>query len=257
MHRFYISPEQMLGEEAVIVGQDVNHICHVLRMKLGEQVVLCDGQGMEFLCEITQLDNREVHVRNILKKPSEAELPVHLVLFQGIPKQDKMELIIQKTVELGIAEIVPVAMRRCVAKLDNPKKEEKKLERWQTIAEAAAKQSGRGILPIVKPPMTFTQALAYADTLDMLCVPYEDARGMLAAKAAFTKAACLSSAGILIGPEGGFEPSEIKQAKEHGAEILSLGKRILRTETAGLAALSMFMYEIECREQGVENGSIS
>lgn len=250
MYRFYIQPEQIAGEEAVILGNDVNHVRNVLRMKPGEQVVLCDGQGMDFVCEITELGRDEVRTRKISAEVSSAELPVRLVLFQGIPKKDKMELIIQKTVELGIAEIVPVAMKRCVAKLEDPKKEAKKLERWQGIAEAAAKQSGRGILPVVKPPMTFEKALAYADTLDMQLVPYEDARGMKAAKAAFTKAAGLSSAGILIGPEGGFDPSEIEKAKEHGAEILSLGKRILRTETAGLAALSVLMYEIECRGEG-------
>ncbi len=257
MYRFYILPEQVAGEEAVILGNDVNHIRNVLRMKPGERVVLCDGQGTDFVCEIMELGHDKVRTRKISAGASDAELPVRLVLFQGIPKKDKMELIIQKTVELGIAEIVPVAMKRCVAKLEDPKKEAKKLERWQGIAEAAAKQSGRGILPVVKPPLAFGEALEYAAALDMLLVPYEDARGMKAARSAFTKAAGLSTAGILIGPEGGFEPSEIEKAKEHGAEILSLGKRILRTETAGLAALSMLMYEIECRSKENRNGSIS
>jgi 16S rRNA (uracil1498-N3)-methyltransferase len=251
MYRFYVEPGQITDSEIVIFGTDVNHIRNVLRMQPGEQLVVCDGQGRDYICEIESLEQEEIRVKNLSSSLSETELPVKLVLFQGIPKKDKMELIIQKTVELGIAEIVPVAMKRCVAKLEDKKKEAKKLERWQEIARAAAKQSGRGVIPVVRHSMTYAQALEYAGTLDMLILPYENADGMKKTKEAFSKAAGRKSAGILIGPEGGFDWTEIERAKERNAEIVSLGKRILRTETAGLAALSMLMYEIECSGLGI------
>lgn len=246
MHRFYVSPEQIIEESIVILGMDVNHIKNVLRMKLGEELIICDGQGWDYFCEITELGQKEIYVKILSSLKSDTELPVKITLFQGIPKKDKMELIIQKTVELGVFEIVPVSMKRCVAKLEDSKKESKKLERWQNISQAAAKQSGRGIIPMVKQPMTYTQALEYAKTKDIILFPYENAQGMKAAKEAFCKTAAMQSAGIFIGPEGGFDPIEIENAKKAGADIISLGKRILRTETAGLSVLSMLMYEIEC-----------
>lgn len=249
MYRFYVEPDRITDSEIVIFGTDVNHIKNVLRMRQGEQLVVCDGMGKDYVCEIESLERDEIRVKALSHSLSETELPVKIVLFQGIPKKDKMEFIIQKTVELGIAEIVPVAMKRCVAKLEDKKKEAKKLERWQEIAKAAAKQSGRGIIPVVKPSMTYAQALEYAKELDVLILPYEEADGMKAAKEAFVRAAYKTSAGIFIGPEGGFDLTEIEQAKEKNAKMISLGKRILRTETAGLAALSMLMYEIECKNE--------
>ena len=257
MARFYVALDQILEGEIVITGPDVSHIRNVLRMKAGDRLTACDGQGRDYICEITALEREEIRARELFCSETASELPVRLVLFQGLPKKDKMELIIQKAVELGAAEIVPVIMKRCVAKLEDSKKEEKKRERWQRIAESAAKQSGRGIIPFIRPAMAYARALEYAKALDMLLIPYENQRGIRTAKEAFQKAAKSASAGILIGPEGGFEPSEIEDGKKAGAEIISLGKRILRTETAGLAAVSMLMYEIEWEREQENNGSIS
>lgn len=258
MHRFYVLQEQMTDQEIVISGIDVKHIRNVLRMKPGEQIIICNGQGMDYICEITAIEKEQIRTRELSHVPTDTELPARITLFQGIPKREKMELIVQKAVELGAAEIVPVAMKRCVAKLEEPKKEIKKRERWQGIAEAAAKQSGRGIIPVIKQTMSYEQALHYAKTMEMILLPYENAEGIKTAKEAFQKAAGTASIGIFIGPEGGFEQQEIELAKTAGAEIISLGKRILRTETAGLAALSMLMYEMECNEErGKMNGSIS
>ena len=169
---------------------------------------------------------------------------MNTILFQGLPKADKMELIIQKAVELGAAEIVPVEMVRCVVKLDE-KKKKSKLARWQSIAESAAKQSGRTVIPEVKAVMNFDDALKYAETLDVLLVPYECADSLKKLREKIDGLKTGMSAGIFIGPEGGYEEKEIEKAKEHGGEIVSLGKRILRTETAAIASLSICMFNIE------------
>lgn len=261
MHRFYIQPEQIIDGRILISGMDVNHIKNVLRMKLGEKIIVCNGEGMDYICEIISLEKEEIWAKELSHSPTDTELPIKITLFQGIPKKDKMELIIQKAVELGASELVPVAMKRCVAKLEDSKKEIKKRKRWQAIAEAAAKQSGRGIIPIIKPSMSYAQALEQAVAMDLILIPYEQALGMKHTKEIFQRVAELAvsaqrnifeekpakfSIGIFIGPEGGFEPEEIEAAKAVKAEIISLGKRILRTETAGLSVLSMLMYEIEC-----------
>ena len=174
-------------------------------------------------------------------------MPVKIVLFQALPKKDKMEWIIQKAVELGAAEIVPVSSRRCVVRLDD-KKKEKKLARWQTIVEAAAKQSGRGKIPEIHTVLSFSQALSYAEELDTVLIPYELSDNMAESVEVMKKAAGGRSIGIFIGPEGGFERSEVEAAMEAGAAPVSLGKRILRTETAGMTALSVLMFLIEGKE---------
>ena len=257
IYRFYVQPEQIIDGRILISGVDVNHIKNVLRMKLGETLIICDGKGMDYHCEIISLGKEEIWVKEISHSLTDTELPVKITLFQGIPKKDKMELIIQKAVELG------VTMKRCVAKLEDEKKERKKRERWQMIAEAAAKQSRRGILPIVKPSMTYIQALEQAKKMNMILIPYEHELGMKHTKEVFQKMVSFIDAkkdffvspfsnlpnisiGIFIGPEGGFELEEIETARKAGAEIISLGKRILRTETAGLSVLSILMYELEC-----------
>lgn len=263
VYRFYVQSEQIIDGRILISGVDVNHIKNVLRMKLGETLIICDGKGMDYHCEIISLGKEEIWVKEISHSLTDTELPVKITLFQGIPKKDKMELIIQKTVELGVTEVVPVTMKRCVAKLEDEKKERKKRERWQMIAEAAAKQSRRGILPIVKPSMTYIQALEWAKKMNMVLIPYEHELGMKHTKEVFQKMVSLIDAkkdssvspysnlpnisiGIFIGPEGGFELEEIETARKAGAEIISLGKRILRTETAGLSVFSILMYELEC-----------
>ena len=175
---------------------------------------------------------------------SDLELPSRIFLFQGLPKGDKMELIIQKTVELGVHEIIPVASRRCVVKLDE-KKAKSKVARWQGISESAAKQSKRMIVPKVHPVMKFEEALEYARSMDMVLIPYELAKGMRHTKELFASIRPGQSVGIFIGPEGGFEEEEVKKAVEAGAEPVTLGKRILRTETAGMTVLSILMYLME------------
>jgi len=182
------------------------------------------------------------------KEVSQTELASRLILFQGLPKGDKMEWIVQKAVELGAYRIVPFAAKRSVVKLDQ-KKAGKKRERWQAIAKGAAEQSKRGIVPQVQDVMSFQEAMNYAKELDVVLVPYELQEGMKATEAVISKIEPGQSVGIFIGPEGGFDESEIEQAKEAGAIPITLGKRILRTETAGLTTLSILMYHLECREQ--------
>ena len=171
-------------------------------------------------------------------------MPVRITLFQGIPKSDKLELIIQKAVELGACEIVPVAMKRSVAKIE-PKKAQKKVERFNAIALSAAKQAKRSLIPTVSMPMSWQEAVAYGKTMERCIVPYEDERGMNHARELVKSLHGVKSIGIYIGPEGGFDEKEIEQAKQSGFEIMTLGRRILRTETAGLTALSILMFELE------------
>ena len=245
MYRFYIEPSQKQGDTIEIIGEDVNHIKNVLRMKNGEKFILCDGAGTDYLCELSGSRERNLIATVLEEKQSDTELAVRLVLFQGLPKKDKMELIIQKAVELGATEIVPVMTKRTIVKAEGGK-EEKKLTRWQAIAESAAKQSGRGVIPTVAPIHTWKEALASMENLDYNVILYENAEGMRPTAECLKVAGQKGSIGIFVGPEGGFTEEEVEQCKEHGAECLSLGKRILRTETAGLAMLSMLMLSIEC-----------
>ena len=243
MYHFFV-PEGP-GPDGIIriTGQDVRHIRNVLRMKPGEKVVISDGRDKDYYCHIEEINAEEVSV--VIEDEAEAaELPAELVLYQGLPKGDKLELIIQKAVELGAARIVPVEMKRSVVKLDE-KKKASRLTRWNTISESAAKQSGRSICPEVGPVLTYRQAVEEASNMDLMLVPYENARGMEATKEAMSLLAPGKSVAIFIGPEGGFDPDEIKLAEEKGARTISLGKRILRTETAGLAALTLCMYHLE------------
>ncbi len=245
MYRFYIESSQKQGDTIEIVGEDVNHIKNVLRMKNGEKFILCDGAGTDYLCELAGGRERNLLATVLEEKKSDTELPVRLVLYQGLPKKDKMELIIQKAVELGAAEIVPVVTKRTIVKTEGGK-EEKKLARWQAIAESAAKQSGRGVIPTVSTIHTWKEALASMGNLDYNVILYENAEGMKPTVECLKVAGQKGSIGIFVGPEGGFTEEEVAQIVEHGAECLSLGKRILRTETAGLAMLSMLMLSIEC-----------
>lgn len=242
MFQFFVEPEQITAQEAEITGGDVNHIRNVLRMKAGEQVRISDQQGQDFLCRIEKLEESRILLR-IQEKCQGTEPPIKITLFQGLPKGDKMELVIQKGVELGASEIVPVAMQNCVVKLDQ-KRAEHKRARWQAIAESAAKQSKRSLVPVVRPVCTFSEAAAYARELDVRLFPYEQERGMAHTREVLQKVKKGDSVGIFIGPEGGFSAGEVESIR-HEMEIISLGNRILRTETAGLAALAMLLYEVE------------
>ena len=244
MYHFYVEPEAVSENTVRITGGDVNHIKNVLRMRSGEEVVILDGSGMEYRCEIETI-NDDVLARVLEAKKTEAELSVRLLLFQGLPKKDKMELIIQKAVELGVSEIIPVLTKRTVVKLEDKKKEQKKLERWQAIAEAAAKQSGRGIIPKVCEAVKFTEAVKQAEALEEALIPYELAEGMDEARERIRGLHGKKTIGIFIGPEGGFAEEEIALAVKSGIHPITLGKRILRTETAGLCILSVIMFELE------------
>ncbi len=247
MHCFYCEEHNVTGNTVRLEGMDVNHIKNVLRMREGETLTVCDGTGKEYFCEISGYEDGKAVLHILEKKQAQTELPVRLVLYQGLPKKDKMELIIQKAVELGAAEIIPVMTKRCIVKLDEEKKEMKKMERWQAIAESAAKQSGRAVIPKVGRVLSFQEALQKAAGEGMALIPYELEEGMQSLKEAAERAVTQKTVSVFIGPEGGFEETEAERAKEQGVIPVSLGKRILRTETAGFTTLSILMYEIECR----------
>ncbi len=242
MYQFFVTREQVGEEMITITGGDVNHIKNVVRLRVGEVVRISDDTGENFLCEISELSDTHVFAE-IKEKVASTELPSRVVLFQGIPKGERMEFIIEKSVELGVAEIVPVQMRYCVVKLD-AKNSEKKQKRWQAIAEAAAKQSKRSVVPKVQKPMTYKEALQYAADLDMLLVPYENAKGMEGTKEVLKKVASMKSIGAIIGPEGGFSEEEIEMVKDQ-ADIISLGSRILRADTAAMTTMAMLMLQLE------------
>lgn len=247
MHHFFAEPSQIQEGRVTIVGTDVNHMKNVLRMKPGEQAEISDGDGLRYLCVLEKFEEETIVFRIEDVEADAAELSSKIYLFQGLPKSDKMELIIQKAVELGAYEVIPVTTKRAVVKLDE-KKAVKKVQRWNTIAEGAAKQSGRSLIPKVHQVLTFSEALTYAQKLDVRLIPYEKARGMEVTRQAVETIKAGQSVGIFIGPEGGFEEAEVEQAQAAGALPISLGKRILRTETAGLAVLSVLMYHLECSD---------
>lgn len=245
MYHFFVAPEQIGEKEITIEGTDVNHIKNVLRMKPGEQVRLCTGlDNKDYRCELDEITEDYVKARIMWVEESGVELPSRIYLFQGLPKSDKMELIIQKAVELGVYQIIPVASKRAVVKLD-AKKEAAKLKRWNAISESAAKQSKRMIIPEVTGVMSFSEAMEYAAALDVKLIPYELAEGMEQTRAVIGKIQPGQSIGIFIGPEGGFEESEVELARAHQAEAITLGRRILRTETAGMTVLSVLMFALE------------
>ena len=244
MFHFFVSPENISADTVTVTGGDVNHIKNVLRMKQGEKFIANDGNGGSYCCAVSEIYDDRIVAEILEGQLSSTELPVRLVLFQGLPKADKMELIIQKAVELGVSEIVPVEMTRCVVKLDE-KKKKSKTARWQSISESAAKQSGRTVIPEIHDAMSYKNALDFAKDFDIVFVPYECADSMAKMKEKMNEIKPGMSVGIFIGPEGGFEKDEIEKAVEAGGEIVSLGKRILRTETASIAALAICMFNIE------------
>ena len=246
MQRFFVEPHQIdeAAHQIHIVGTDVNHISNVLRMKQGEEVWISDGGKKEYRCAIESFSADEVLLHIIYAQEPDYELSSRIYLFQGLPKADKMELIIQKAVELGAYEIIPVETKRCVVKLDG-KKAAKKVDRWQQIAESAAKQSKRMLIPNVHQVLSFKEALKYAESMDIRLIPYELAKGMQETKEILAAIEPGQSIGIFIGPEGGFEEKEVEAAISEGAKPITLGKRILRTETAGLAILSVLMFQLE------------
>lgn len=246
MQRFFVEPYQVLEEEQriTLTGPDLNHMKNVLRMRIGEEVCISDGSEKEYHCTIEEFQEDSAVLHILYAQESQYELPSRIYLFQGLPKGDKMELIIQKAVELGAYAVVPVETRRCVVKLD-AKKAQKKVTRWQQISESAAKQSKRMLIPEVKNVMNWKEALAFAKGLDVILIPYELAQGMKETREILSAIQPGQSVGIFIGPEGGFEEEEVRDAMEAGGKPVTLGKRILRTETAGMTMLSILMYTLE------------
>ena len=263
MYQFFVEENQLAGDRISILGNDVNHIKNVLRMKTGERVRVSMRTPEDIQTDEDQVSSRsffgiietilddEVIVSIESEDENGTELSNRIYLFQGLPKGDKMELIIQKAVELGVYEIIPVAMKNCVVKLDD-KKAGNKVKRWQAISESAAKQSKRTLIPEVQMPLSWKEALKKAEELDVVLVPYENERGMDATREVMKNIQPGKSIAIFVGPEGGFSPEEIEGicpmnsdeeiAIEKKSHRISLGRRILRTETAGLATLAMLIF---------------
>lgn len=244
MHRFYVDNCSSADKSITIYGDDVNHIRNVLRLKAGDEILISDGSSRDYRCMISDITAEYVAADITDICDNNAELPTRITLFQGMPKSDKLELIIQKAVELGVFSIVPVITKRTVVKLE-PKKEERKIERYNSIAMSAAKQSGRGMVPEVKRFMNFKDAIDLAASMDMMIIPYEEAEGMEYSRKIISEIKGKESLGIFIGPEGGFAREEVEYAMSKGAKCITLGNRILRTETAGLTVLSIIMFEID------------
>ena len=245
MYNFFVEPEQIQDNTIWITGNDVNHIKNVLRLKIGDELSVSNGiDHKEYRCEIKEFGMEQIVCTLRFIKEDGVELPSKIYLFQGLPKADKMELIIQKAVELGVYEVIPVATKRAVVKLDD-KKAKNKVMRWQGIAEAAAKQSKRMVIPVIKDVLSVKDAIQYAADMDVRLIPYELAEGMQETKKIISSLKGEQTIAVFIGPEGGFDESEIKEAMNHKWIPITMGKRILRTETAGLSILSWIMYQLE------------
>lgn len=246
MNRFFVEPSDVNEErqQIIIKGEDVRHITKVLRLRTGDSLELCDGEKWEYIGKIQEVHKDQVLVSYQERIQSRREAPVKVSLYQGIPKAAKMELIIQKTTEMGIVEIIPVVTKRTVVQL-NEKDQAKKIDRWQKIATEAAKQSKRGKIPLIQQPLSFQEALSHGLGNQLNIVAYEGERERgLKAILQSAKADKVQSLGIWVGPEGGFEEAEINSAEKISCHSVTLGPRILRTETAGLALLSMILYEL-------------
>ena len=244
MPKFFVDPASIQGSNIYITGDDVNHITKVLRLSENDIIMVCDGDGKDYKVSIRNLSKKEVVTEIMEEIPCLTEPPVKVVLFQGIPKASKMEYIIQKNTELGISEIVPVLTHRTVVKIEDKKAETTKLDRWQKVALEAAKQCNRGRVPVVSQPIRFYEALDRIAEMDIKMMPYEK-ENTHALKTLLQSQTSPATIGILIGPEGGFEESEVQEAQDKGISTVTLGPRILRTETAGASVLSILMYEYE------------
>ncbi|MGF6990938.1 16S rRNA (uracil1498-N3)-methyltransferase [Lachnospiraceae bacterium PF1-21] len=245
MQHFFVNEEAIEGEVIRITGDDVKHISQVLRMKIGEEATVTD-ESFFYQGKIQTISKEEVLFQVVSKRQIDTELPVKITLFQGLPKQDKLEVIIQKSVELGVHQVVPVETKRVIVKLDE-KKRLRRQERWQKVSESAAKQSGRGLIPEVTSPLSFKEAVQMASQLDTVLVPYEEAGDIRNTRAVLEQVHPGERLGVFIGPEGGFSREEIEVLEGEGAKVITLGKRILRTETAGPAVLSVLSYLLEGR----------
>ncbi len=243
MPRFFVDADNIENDSITITGDDAHHIARVLRMHTGDTLTVCDKNGTDFDTVITALGGNTVQTKILSSAPARTEPPVCVTLFQALPKAAKMENIIQKCTELGIYKIIPCIASRCVVKLDDARDALKKTARWQAISEQAAKQCGRGIIPEISEPVTFDEALQSLKAYDVCFAAYEqETTGSL--RQVLKNAGPPTTAAFLIGPEGGLAPEEAGALRQNGIPAVTLGPRILRTETAGAAVLAMLMYEI-------------
>ncbi len=242
MRRFFTDLENINGGKARII-EDASHITKVLRMNVGDEIIVFDGSGFEYMARLESINQKECIAEILSKAKSEAEPDIKVSIFQGVPKSGKMETIVQKVVELGVWEIIPVMMDRCVVRFDEKGKKEK-TKRWNKVAVEAAKQCGRGYLPKVLEPVSFECAVEMMKNLDLPLMPYE-VLGHSGEKGLkeLLKGFCGCSVGVIIGPEGGFSDKEAEIAKGAKIHQIGLGKRILRTETVASAIASIIMYE--------------
>lgn len=247
MPRFFVKNEQIKGTTIEILGEDVKHIKNVLRKQIGDNIEICDQDTEKsYICKIEKIENESI-LTSIVEELQSYDDKIKVDIYQGLPKADKMELIIQKSVELGVNAIIPVAMKRCVVKIDS-KDESKKITRWQKIAESAAKQSGRNTIPAIKNIVNVEKIIQLIKEYDCVIVAYENEknntikRELLEIKENIHDKVKIA---VVIGPEGGLEEKDVEMLKQNGTKIVTLGNRILRTETVALNVLSVIMYELE------------
>jgi len=250
MPKFFVNQENIENKKIIITGEDVNHIKNVLRKNIKDILEICDAQsGENFLCEIVEIQKEQIICEILKKIENTTESNTYVHIYQGLPKSDKMELIIQKTVELGVAEITPINMVRCIVKIEG-KDERKKIERWQKISEVAAKQSGRNIIPKINNICNLKEIANQCEGYDAILLAYENEKENTL-KNEIQKLKKLQEekeklkVAVIIGPEGGLAEEEVEKAKQEGISIITLGNRILRTETVALNVLSIIMYELE------------
>lgn len=242
----HVFSENFIGEQVVIEGDDVKHLRSVLRVEVGQDILVSDGHGRDVIASVASVEADRIIADIISERGAEElpELPIAITLYQALPKADKMELIIQKCVELGVSRIVPVETSRCVVKLDK-KNAAKKVERWQKIARSASEQCQRSLVPEVADVMSWRGALDEAEGMSVICYEQESSTGTLRKLLESVRENKLERLNVFVGPEGGFTNEEVDQAIKSGHESISLGKRILRTETAGMALIAAVMLEEE------------
>ena len=248
MPKFFVAENQINNNKITIIGNDVNHIKNVLRQKSGDKITICDiSKEQDYLCEIDKIEEKSIDCNIIEKLENNTESNVKVTIFQGLPKADKLELVIQKSVELGAYDITPLQMKRCVVKL-NEKDKLKKIQRWQKISEVAAKQCGRNIIPKINNIVNVKEVCNLCNEYDIVLIAYENEKENTLKKELKNLKKLDKEeikVAVIIGPEGGIAPEEIEMFEENGAKIITLGNRILRTETVALSVLSIIMYELE------------
>lgn len=244
MPKFFTERKNISDSEIIIDSEDAKHIKKVLRLSVGDEITVCDGAGVDYAAAIKSIENEKIVCDILVKHKCDTEPEVFVTLYQGLPKASKMDYIIQKNTELGICRIVPVKMSRCVVKLENESAERKKTERWQKISYEAAKQSGRGVIPEISMPITIDEAIERIKDDDLAFAPYE-CEEETRLKDVVGTAIGVKRVSFIVGPEGGFDITEVEKLKNAGIRTITLGKRILRTETAAEAVVSMLMYALD------------